>query len=167
MKIIDNFLPMNDFILISSAVMSSHFSWFYSPCVNHEDDPMDNVKNRYFEHHFFAYDHNTESYTRSIKFGLIEPFLNKLEINDLHRAKANLFPSTETLLHHSFHTDMNVKHNGAILYLNDCDGYTLFPDGTKVESVANRCLLFDSSKPHASTTCTNVKARFNINVNYS
>ena len=32
---------------------------------------------------------------------------------------------------------------GAIFSLNTCDGYTKFKDGTKVESVANRIVIFD------------------------
>jgi hypothetical protein len=47
-----------------------------------------------------------------------------------------------------------------------CDGFTSLDDGTKIESIENRLLLFDSNKPHASSTCTNAKARFNMNFNY-
>ena len=54
----------------------------------------------------------------------------------------------------------------ALLSLNTCDGYTKLKDGTKIDSVANRVLLFDPCEEHCSTTTTNVKARFNINVNY-
>ena len=50
--------------------------------------------------------------------------------------------------------------------MNTCDGYTKLKDGTKIDSVANRVLLFDPSKEHCSTTTTNVPARFNININY-
>ena len=43
---------------------------------------------------------------------------------------------------------------------------TVLEDGTECESVANRLLLFDATKPHHSTTCTDQKRRVNINVNY-
>ena len=39
-------------------------------------------------------------------------------------------------------------------------------DGTKIDSIANRILLFDSSKKHCSTTTTNTFARINININF-
>ena len=39
-------------------------------------------------------------------------------------------------------------------------------DGSKIENVANRILLFDASKPHQTTTCTNDKFRVTINFNY-
>ena len=64
------------------------------------------------------------------------------------------------------HIDYNFSHSGAILSLNTCDGYTKLEDGTKIDSVANRILLFDPGEEHASTTTTNVSARFNINMNY-
>ena len=43
---------------------------------------------------------------------------------------------------------------------------TILNDDIMIESVENRVLLFDPSLPHSSTTCTNAKARFNININY-
>ena len=53
-----------------------------------------------------------------------------------------------------------------ILYFNANDGVTVLEDGTEVESVPNRILLFDSSRPHHSTTCTNANRRVNLNFNY-
>ena len=35
-----------------------------------------------------------------------------------------------------------------------------------MESVKNRLLLFDSSRPHKSTSCSDKKCRMNININY-
>ena len=64
------------------------------------------------------------------------------------------------------HKDYSFSHSGAILSLNTCDGYTKLKDGTKIDSVANRVLLFDASEEHCSTTTTNVSARINININY-
>ena len=42
----------------------------------------------------------------------------------------------------------------------------ILEDGTKVDSVANRLLLFNSSLNHNSSTTTNAKGRYNININY-
>jgi hypothetical protein len=50
--------------------------------------------------------------------------------------------------------------------LNTCDGYTGFADGTKVESVENRLILFDSLEDHYSTSTSNAQARINLNINY-
>jgi hypothetical protein len=94
------------------------------------------------------------------------PLLNKLNIKALLRIKANLYPNTEMIHEHPMHRDCNYSHCGAILSLNTCDGYTKLKDGTKIDSVANRMLFFDPGEEHCSTTATNVKARFNLNINY-
>ena len=65
-----------------------------------------------------------------------------------------------------FHVDNFDPHLAGIFSLNTCDGYTKFENGTKIESIANRFFLFDGSTKHASTTTTNVPARFNINFNF-
>ena len=87
-------------------------------------------------------------------------------MKSLIRIKANFYPNTERLQEHPMHVDMEFSHSGAILSLNTCDGYTKLKDGTKIDSVANRVLLFDASEEHCSTTTTNVSARINININY-
>ena len=65
-----------------------------------------------------------------------------------------------------YHTDNKESHIAAIYALNTCDGYTKFKDGTKVDSIANRLYFFEGGIDHASTTTTNVPARFNINFNF-
>ena len=64
------------------------------------------------------------------------------------------------------HFDYPFSHSSALLSLNTCDGYTKLKDGTKIDSIANRILLFDPSEEHCSTTTTNIFARINININY-
>ena len=54
----------------------------------------------------------------------------------------------------------------SIFYVNTNDGYTLFEDGTKVESVANRMLSFPANMRHTGTTCTDQQIRIVINFNY-
>ena len=81
------------------------------------------------------------------------------------RCKANLYTRTPEIIEHTMHTDFDFEHIGALFSLNTCDGYTLLEDGTKINSVANRMLIFDASKKHASTTCTNQNTRMNINFN--
>ena len=80
------------------------------------------------------------------------PLLEKLKAKCLIRIKANLYPHTETLYEHQVHIDYPFLHSGAILSLNTCDGYTKLKDGTKIDSVANRVLIFNSSEEHCSTT---------------
>ena len=104
--------------------------------------------------------------TTSNHFDKLFPILEKLEVKCLLRIKANLYPNTEILHEHSMHVDYVFSHSTALLSLNTCDGYTKLKDGTKINSVANRILLFDAREGHCSTTTTNVSARINININY-
>jgi hypothetical protein len=96
----------------------------------------------------------------------IQPIKQMLKIKSLMRIKVNNYPRTSKLIHHKNHMDYPFKHKGALFYVNDCDGLTVLEDGTEIESVANRLLLFDASKPHHSTTTTNKPRRININFNY-
>ena len=44
---------------------------------------------------------------------------------------------------------------------------TIFEDGKKVESVANRMLTFPANMKHTGTSCTDEKTRVVINFNYN
>jgi len=50
--------------------------------------------------------------------------------------------------------------------MNTCDGYTLFEDGTKIESIANRLVTFPNGMKHTGTSTTNASFRMVINFNY-
>ena len=39
-------------------------------------------------------------------------------------------------------------------------------DGTKIDSVENRLLIFDGIRFHNSSSTTNAKGRYNINFNF-
>jgi hypothetical protein len=156
MKIIDNFLPDNDFKKIQETFMSDNFPYYFNNTVVDEKD----TKNFYFVH--TLYDQNV---VNSDFFKTIDPLLNKLNILFLRRAKVNCYTKTEKLIKHKAHKDLPMPHEGAILSLNTCNGGTYV--GKKfIKSVANRVLLFDPSVSHSSTNCTNQQARFNININW-
>ena len=143
------------------------FPWFYVPSVvyppkNKKWKPKEETDNSFYMSHLF-YNFNTPI---SRFYDHMMPLLQKIGIVCLMRMKANLYPNTHTLQEHSTHTDYPFSHSGAILSLNTCDGYTKLKDGTKIDSVANRILLFDASEVHCSTNTTNVSARINININY-
>ena len=59
------------------------------------------------------------------------------------RIKANWHSRTETVAGKSLHKDYPFERKGAVYYINSNDGYTLFEDGTKIESVI-RMLFFES-----------------------
>lgn len=161
-KIIDNVLPEEQFKTIKDFILNPGFSWRLTTCVTHDKEDLPITASYYFTHEFWSsFRFNTEPESQ-----VFAPLINIMECKSLVRIKGNLYPSTETIIHHDKHIDYNFPHKGALFYLNTNNGLTILEDGTEVESVENRLLLFDPSKPHNSTTCTNDKCRVNVNFNF-
>ena len=157
-QIIDNTLNEKDFNNIQSTIMGSKFPWFYS---DHVANIYDN--DSYYLHNFFDV---REKYPCYQSYELIIPILQIIKAKALIRVKANMYPRTDKITEHNPHADFTFEHLGAIFYINTNNGYTVLEDGTKIKSIRNRLLLFNSSKQHYSTTCTDEKVRVNINFNY-
>ena len=171
-KIIDNFLPKDIFDELQMFILpqANNFDpnmeqiyWSYTPGVAHMEDAFKKWEIYYFIHMIYIND------------AIVSPLYNNefvghirrgADIKSLIRMKVNMFPHTETLVAHDPHFDLPYSHKGAIFSINTCDGYTKLEDGTKIDSVANRLLLFDASKLHSSTTTTNQPVRVNININF-
>jgi hypothetical protein len=64
------------------------------------------------------------------------------------------------------HTDLELNQRTAIFYLNTNNGYTLFEDGTKVDSIENTLLIFHGHRKHSGVSCTDQKRRIVLNINY-
>ena len=156
-KIIKNFLPQDVFNKIQADLTNSFFPWYFNNTISHEslDDDF------YFTHIFYNHRKVNSEYYENIK-----PILNLLKPRALMRIKANLYYRTPTLNEHPEHMDYDFPHKGAIYYINDNDGYTVLKGKHRIKSEANSLLLFDPSEPHNSTSCTDAKARININFNY-
>ena len=159
MKIIDNFLEEDDFIRIQSLMLSDKFTWNFSIV----DERSYEIDDYHFSHVFNPEDNF---------FGLTIPFIDKMQehsdVRKIIKIKANLQPRTNNNIIQSFHTDFPTdwKNKTAVYYLNTCNGYTLFSDKTKVESIANRFVMFDGHLEHTGVTCTDEPARFVINFNW-
>ena len=159
-KVIDNFLTEEKFLKVKNSILNSEFSWNLTPWVSNLQENLKITSSYYFTHLFYSglyVDQNCHIFV---------DILNQLEVKSLIRIKANLYPSTDNIEYQSEHIDYDYPHKGAIFYLNTNDGFTTLEDGTKIESIQNRLLLFDPSKPHNSTTCTNDKCRVNVNFNF-
>jgi hypothetical protein len=181
-EVIDNFLDKEYFDSLVTIITdkdkegNSIMPWFYVRGVAYgsgksrkeKDRRKEEMERRGEEDRFFYMVHlfYSNNVSRSSLYDKLVPLLQKLGARCLIRIKANLYPNTERLHEHPMHTDFPFPHSGAILSLNTCDGYTKLKDGTKIDSVANRILLFDPSEEHCSTTTTNDPARFNININH-
>jgi len=136
-EIIDNFLTEEKFLKVKNSILNSEFSWNLTPWVSNLNENLKTTSSYYFTHVFYS--------------GLyVDP-------------NSHIFID---ILYQSEHIDYDYSHKGAIFYLNTNNGFTTLENGTKVESIQNRLLLFDPSKPHNSTTCTDDKCRVNVNFNY-
>jgi len=152
-KVYDNFLSEEEFLKIKNLILNSEFSWNLTPNVSNLQENLKITSSYYFTHLFETYE-------------IFESLLNKLNPTKIIRIKANLYPSTEQIEKHSNHIDYDYENIGAIYYLNTNNGLTILGDTVKVESVKNRLLLFDASRPHCSTTCSDDKCRVNVNLNF-
>jgi len=164
----DNFLPDNEYGDLKSYLgPNGGFPWQLSGRINNNDV---NNGDMYFATKIFHaedYAHDQWSLTPQAtnKFLTIT---NKLWINGLHRIKCNLyFPSTTgEVSKHASHVDADFPHQGALFYLTSCNAPTTMADGTEIEAVENRLLLFDPSTPHSSSSPTDTGIRITINFNY-
>ena len=161
MKVEDDYLQNDDLLLILDTLSGETFPWFYQGFPERTS-----YKDILLGHEFY---HHTGPvpYCEGEGMKLLEPLLNKIQPTALIRIKANSYPNTNTIHEHKMHTDMNYGYT-SIFYINTNDGYTKFDDGTVIESVQNRLLTFPNrtTPPHCSSSCTDARVRYNININY-
>ena len=156
----DNFLNQDDFDHIQQTILGDEFPWFFQNKVSGRK-----IKSEFFWTHMFFNGYENKGITSRF-YPLLDPLIKKLKIKALIRVKANLHSNQGKIIEHEDHSDFPFKHKAALLSLNTCNGFTALAEGTKIKSVANRMLLFDPSILHHSSTCTDAKARWNININY-
>lgn len=154
----DNFLPEADYLAIKNTLIGSDFPWYYNPFIATINE---NEKHFQFTHTFY---HNHAF--RSNFASVLQPLLEKINPNALISIKANLGPVASEIVEQGYHTDRTYKCRTAVYYINTNNGYTIFENGTKVESVGNRFVEFDSLLPHSGTSHTDTKVRCVLNLNY-
>jgi hypothetical protein len=163
-QIIDNFIEPYHFNTLRNSIFD--IPWYFGTVgiYNDPEEKMlcDKLDNYHFIHLFYK-----DCEIVSEKFNLITPIINKLKIRAILKIKANLTTRTEKVIPHTFHRDVPYDDSfTSVYYINTNDGYTMFDDGTKVESMENRMITFPSYMRHTGTTCTNDKSRVVINFNY-
>jgi len=169
-EVIDNYLPQESHEVIYKYFMG-HFDNgdIANSCVWTFHDGISLPGDGYFQFVQQIFCNHT---VISPAFGLIKEIIDKEDVMAIVRIKANLVTATEDIkvFDWAYHCDVPIENtNGlitAIYYINDNDGYTIFEDGTKVDSVANRLVRFSASLKHTGTTCTNTSRRLLINFNY-
>ena len=154
----DNFLSKTEHENLKNTMLGNDFPWYFQEgVINKKHDSQ-----FFWSHIFFK---PNEGFTSPF-YKILDPILKQLKFKVLIRIKANLYSNRGKMEEHEDHADFPFKHKGALFSLNTCNGFTVLKDNTKIKSIANRLLLFDPSKPHRSSTCTDAKVRCNININY-
>ena len=157
-KVIDNFLPEEEFKSIQSLMMGGEFNWFYSEGRSYSDDES------YQMLHVF---YDPENGKNSRYIDIWNTFMNKVEAKKCRRIKANLILRTSEPEPSLYHTDFEDMKTAAF-YINTNNGYTEFENGVRVNSVANRVCIFDSNLKHRGVTHTEGDhQRIVVNFNYA
>jgi hypothetical protein len=162
--VLDNFLNQEDLLNIQEVLLGQKFPWYFAKNKVFTNPEIDNINDFQFVHQFFTGSQKVSDY-----FYLLDPIFNKLPITGYARSKANITPRTESLFTYDLHTDFKKPQQNirtAVFYVNSNNGKTIFEDGTEVDSVENRLVVFDSNIKHAGTSCTDQKVRCVINLNY-
>jgi hypothetical protein len=159
-KVIDDYLPKKLFKELKNKIMGNMVPWFFQSEINKVHDKKD--LSCYFTHLVFY----NQTPLSQIFPEINQIFREKLDVKSFIRIKLNCYPRTQKIEIHEPHVDENFEHKSAIFYINTNDGYTILDNKVKIESIENRVLFFKSYELHSSTSCTNQKARFNINFNY-
>ena len=158
-EIIDNFLGPEKFKNLQNTVLDVNFPWYAYTGVTEIDSIQ---KDHWSFFHLFYQDFEANSPF----FKSIADILDELGVKGLIRSKANLYPRSNEIVEHDFHYDYEYSHKSGLYSLNTNNGFTMMEDGEKINSVANRMVLFDASKLHKSTTCSDENYRVNIVLNY-
>ena len=167
-QVYDQFLKEDDFKKLDRVFCQDVATWHYNDhAVYPHDESDDTDYNFQFVHSVYR-----DCQFVSEHHQLVYPILANLDAKVMLRMKFNLGIRTPNIVEREFHQDHydvlpeDVPYKVAIFYLNTNNGYTLFETGDKVESVANRIVIFDGKLKHCGTTCTNSKTRVVLNINY-
>ena len=168
-QVIDDFLNEEDFEKLK-RIFNPDIPWTFSDILDENNLICDKKYNYQYVHGVYSRIEPVSRYYEDII-----PLLSKLDARSLLRCKVNSICREEEIVVHGFHIDLQYPEDHptgldgmktAILYLNTNNGFTCFEDGTKVESVANRCVIFPAHYKHSGTTCTDVHRRLALNLVY-
>lgn len=165
MIIIDEFLGSDQLAVLCAAVLAPSFPWgttriLADPLGAHLA-PQDNTQQ---VHGFYL--HKPGVLHASPHLPLLRPLLRRLQPTALLRIKLNRTARNTRHVEYGLHAD--VKRRGAttaIYYLNTNNGYTVFEDGRRIASVADRIVLFDTALRHTGASCTDAEHRLVLNFN--
>lgn len=163
-QVIDNFLKDEHFEPIAEYLLGPTCPWSFNEGIVSPGNPPDSWQ---LVHTFYV------GPQISPAMELMFPIVSKIDPLILLRIKANLTPKspliTVTKPYHEDFSALSQQGNSymtGIMYVNTCNGYTEFKNGEKVDSVANRMVIFPGDTYHGGSTTTNDMKRVVINFNW-
>ena len=158
-EIIDNLLPLNEFKELQHDLMHFEFPWYCQQYTVTQDNENEMC---YFTHTVVEKSicHSPKIYDKLITI------FQSLEVKSIIRVKCNLFPKQKEIIFSPKHVDYEFPHKSALFYINTNNGPTVLEDGTKIDSIENRLLKFNTQKIHQASYCSDAKTRINIIFNY-
>jgi len=158
-KIIPNFLEKENLEILKKNLFSEDLPWYYKENLTL---PKKDNEHAFYNHCIY----NLKP--QSILFNDMDVFINKLNIVSIVEIRANSMYIQKDPYECSWHTDRPFKCKTGIFYLNTCNGYTLLNTNpiTKIDSIENTMLIFDSQIQHKGVSQTDCKRRMVINFNY-
>lgn len=165
MLVLDDYLAPEVFLRMRAAIESDGFPWHKTAVLWPPPIGLDDAYNVQFVHGF--YQRKPGFRHASDQMPVVWPLIERLAPAILIKAKVNRTLRRERQLVYGLHVD--TRRPGAttgVLYLNSNNGYTAFEDGSRVDSVANRLVLFDAGLRHSGACCTDAPQRLVLNVNF-
>ena len=160
-KIIDDFLPEEEFLNIKNLMESREFPWYF----NRSKIFIGDNKGQHV-HVFFKHGQRNSEYLE-----MWNNFMRKIEATKCYRIKANMTLKSSSQI--ADDTEWHIDDQGdalktAVFYINSNDGYTELESGVRVGSVANRACIFDSTLKHRGVGHTSPDHhRIVVNFNYA
>ena len=176
-KIVDEYLHPKDHEELQRMMRAREFPWTVAQKTGEMDingygtNPLNSQMNHWFVD--FRYAHFSPF------FKYILPIVNQHPVHErvlaISRIKANLELCNENHVESEFHYDLFMVYGikevpepnvtNVIYYVNSNNGYTEFETGKKVESVANRAVIFSNTLKHRGVSQTDTHYRAVINLN--
>lgn len=163
-KIIDNFIPKHYQHELEGVFCGDNFLWTYQPCTY---KPYTGTDDRICDVPFLGrkvFGGNTPPIPEYI---VVKPLMyffmehTGMEISNVGRIKANLMLTKDDKRWHPPHRDAEHDNYYTLLYyVNDCDGDTLFFDGSdynivqRVTPKKGRAVIFPSNMLHCGNNPT-------------
>ena len=159
-KVVDNLLSPEEFKKLNDVLKGPEFPWYFLPSKVHSGAGIIQ-----FCHNFILSGKIVSKFVT-----ILDPFLTKLNMKKVIRIKANKTFKKKENIESAMHTDVtrkdDEKFKTAVFYCNSNNGSTMFENGKKVESKANRAVVFDGRTLHCGVDCTDSLRRVVINFNY-